>query len=134
MIIASRITTIYKTFTRHDRKYSFFSVSGRDEDFLYYSHLSRPNRSLMFGRDFIGQLPHLMERDDLCIECGLGLSISGGVSLDNGDLIDWHCPVEMANQLLTDLREQLGNEGQWIELFDPATLIQTKYHGIVFHS
>lgn len=117
MAITSDITEIHKAFTRHDRKYLFFSVSGRDEDFLYYSHMSRPLRSLMFGRNFLSQMPHLMENEDLCIECGLGLSIAGGIALDNGDLIEWHYSVETANQVLIDLREMLGDEGHWIELF-----------------
>ena len=111
------IQKIHQTFSRHDRLYCIFSVTGRDEEFLYYSHMSRPLRSLMFGRNFLGQLPRLMAKEDLCIECGLGLSVAGGVALDDGDKIVWHCTVEEANRVLTDLRERMGAEGQWIELF-----------------
>ena len=118
------IQTIHQTFSRHDRQYCIFSVTGRDEVFLYYSHMSRPLRSLMFGRNFLGQLPRLMEKEDLCIECGLGLSVAGGVALDDGDKIAWHFTVEEANRVLTDLRERLGAEGQWIELFPLSILMK----------
>lgn len=111
------ISSVHSVFFRHDRKYCIFAVAGRDDDFLYYSHTSLPLRSLMFGKNFPDQLPGLMEREELCIECGLGLSINGGVALDAGDLIAWHCTVEEANRILVALKENLGEEGRWIEPF-----------------
>jgi hypothetical protein len=117
MALVPEILAIHTTFTRHERRYCLFSVARRGGEFLYYSHASRPLRSLMFGRNFLGQLPSLMEKEDLCIECGLGLSVDGGVALDNGDLIAWHCTVEEANRILARLKEIPGEDGQWIELF-----------------
>ena len=111
------IEAIHQTFSRHDRRYCIFSVAGRNEVFLYYSHMSRPLRSLMFGRNFLDQLPRLMEKEDLCIECGLGLSVTGGVALDNGDRIAWHCTIGEANHILKGLKYRLGDEGQWIKMF-----------------
>jgi len=111
------IEKIHHIFVRHDRNYCIFSVTGRDEKFLYYSHRSRPLRSLIFGRDFVDRLPQLMKNEELCIECGLGLSIAGGVALDNGDCVEWHYTVEEANRVLTGLRGSLGDDGYWIELF-----------------
>jgi len=117
MVSRSMIHSIHRIFSRYDRQYCIFSVNGRDEEFLYFSHRSRPLRSFMFGRDFLGQLPRLMEKEDLCIECGLGLLVAGGIALDNGHCIAWYCPVEEANRVLGGLKEKLGDEGQWIELF-----------------
>jgi hypothetical protein len=111
------IPAIHQTFSRHERRYCIFSVNGSDEEFLYYSHASRPLRSLMFGRDFIGQLLPLMEKEDLCIECGLGLLVTGGVALDNGDRIAWHCTADEANRIVVGLKERLGVEGRRIESF-----------------
>jgi hypothetical protein len=111
------IQAVHQIFSRHDRHYCIFSVNGRDEEFLYYSHRSLPFRSLIFGRDFVGHLPRLMENEDLCIECGLGLSVTGSVALDDGDRIAWHCSVAEANHVLILLQEWLGADGQWIELF-----------------
>jgi hypothetical protein len=117
MVSTPIIQVIHQTFSRHDRQYCIFSLAGRDEEFLYYSHTSLPLRSFMFGRNFLGQLPRLMEKEDLCIECGLGLSVAGGVALDGGDCIAWHCTVEKANRVLAALRETLGAGGQWVALF-----------------
>jgi hypothetical protein len=112
------IGKIHDTFSRHDRKYCLFSVAGRDDDLLYYSHRSKPLRSLMFGKDFTGHIPALVrENDSLCIECGLGLAVAGGVALDNGDLLAWNFSAEEANRILAALRDRLGKEGSWIVLF-----------------
>ena len=117
MTASPEIRKIHTTFSRHERRYCIFSVAGRDEEFLYYSHCERPLCSLMFGRDFLCQLPKLMEKEDLCIECGLGLSVAGGVARDDGDLIAWLCTVEEANRVLESLKKQLGDQGRWITLF-----------------
>lgn len=114
---AAGIRDVSCSFFRHDRWYCFFSVEGRDEDFLYYSHTARPLRSLMYGVDFPGRLPDLMEKGDLCIECGLGLSIHGGVALDDGDLIAWNMSIEEANVILSALRDTQGMEGSFIVAF-----------------
>jgi hypothetical protein len=71
----------------------------------------------MFGRDFLDKLSQLMKNEELCIECGLGLSIVGGIALDSGDCIEWNCSTAEANRVLAGLRDRLGDEGQWIELF-----------------
>ena len=71
----------------------------------------------MFGNDFLGQMAGLREVKDTCIECALGRSVKGGVALDNGDLVSWHCTIEDTNSILTALKNHPGAEGQWIELF-----------------
>ncbi len=111
------ITAVHRRFVRDERRYCLFSVAGKKDDFLYYSHMHRPLRSLMFGDGFLDQLPALMEKEGLCIECGLGLSVAGGVALDDGDLLAWHSTVEEANAILARLKETLGDDGEWIELF-----------------
>ncbi|MDD1702721.1 MAG: hypothetical protein LUQ31_07060 [Methanoregula sp.] len=112
------IREVHDIFLRHDRKYCIFSVSGSDNDYLYYSHVARPLRSLMFGKDFSLRMQALVrENEDLCIECGLGLSITGGVALDNGDLVAWNCEVEDANRILAGLKRYLGTQGEWIAVF-----------------
>jgi hypothetical protein len=71
----------------------------------------------VFGRDFVGQIPQLIKNEELCIECGLGLSVAGGVVLDRGDCTEWHYSVAEANLLLSELMKRLGEQGRWIELF-----------------
>jgi hypothetical protein len=107
----------YLTFHRHDRRYCIFMAEGREEEFLYCSYHSLPLRSLVFGRDLTGAVSGLLEDEALCIECGLGGSVGGGVSNDGGNCIAWHFSIGEANRLLTALRERIGEDGQWIELF-----------------
>jgi hypothetical protein len=117
MVPGHSVSSIITIFTRHDRWYCIFSIAGRPEEFLYYTHRNKPLRSLMFGDHFVAQLPGLMKKEDLCIECGLGLSVKGGVALDDGELIAWHCKVEEGNEILAGLKEMLGENRQWIVLF-----------------
>lgn len=112
-----RIRDIRGSFFRHDRWYCLFRIEGRDEDFLYYSHTTRPLRSLMFGTGFFTRLPDLMENDDLCIECGMGPAVAGGVALDNGDIVAWNCTVDEANQILAGLRVSSGEDETRIQSF-----------------
>lgn len=42
---------------------------------------------------------------------GWDLGLAGGVALDNGDCIVWHCSVSEANRVLARLRDRLGDEG-----------------------
>lgn len=116
MMPVSSAPTILMTFTRHDRWYCIFSLAERTGEYLYYTHEKKPLRSLMFGDHFVDQVPGLMKKEDLCIECGLGLSVKGGVALDDGDHIAWHCTVEEANTILRALKETLGEEGKHLAL------------------
>jgi len=111
------IGKIHSVFTRHDRNYCIFSVNNSADTFIYFSHISHPLRSLFFGKDFLERIPELLKNIDLCIECGLGLSVAGGVALDNGACIEWHCSIAEANRVLAGLNERLGEQGRWIELF-----------------
>nr|WP_320161858.1 hypothetical protein [uncultured Methanoregula sp.] len=117
MACGAVIRTIHDSFDRHGKRYCIFSLDGNDTPFLFFSHTEKPLRSLVFGRDFLRKIPELVEDGDVCIECGLGLSVIGGVALDNGDCVAWNYTEEQANQVLTGLREHLGEEGRWIELF-----------------
>ncbi len=111
------IRKIHKAFTRHDRTYCIFSVNNSADTFIYFSHISLPLRSVFFGKDFLERIPDLLKNNDLCIECGLGTSIKGGVSLDGEDCIAFNYSVRDANRIISCLKDYLGNEGSWIELF-----------------
>jgi hypothetical protein len=108
---------VYHLFERHGRRYCFFSLFGNDDTFLYFSHTEKPLRSIVYGRGFLEKLPALLENEDLCIECGLGLAIAGGIALDGNEIVDHGCSAEEANRILLLLAEHLGDQGLWIEQF-----------------
>jgi len=108
---------VHHLFNRHDRQYCFFSLPGHDDVFLYFSHTEKPLRSLVYGRGFLEKLPELLENENLCIECGLGLAIAGGIALDGEDIVDQGCSAEEANAVLLLLAEHLNDRGSWIERF-----------------
>jgi hypothetical protein len=56
-----------------------------------------------------------MKNEEICIECGLGLSIAGCVALDCGDCVEWHYTIAEANRTLSKLKDVLGEQGKWIE-------------------
>lgn len=115
--MASTPVLIHSLFDRHERRYCFFSLEGDDNTFLYFSHKEKPLYSLVYGNNLLLKLPGLLENDTLCIECGLGLAIAGGIALDGNEVVDHGCSADVANRALHLLREQMGNEGSWIRLF-----------------
>ena len=117
MAMARTPVRIHSFFDRHERRYCFFSLKGDENTFLYFSHKEKPLYSLVYGRDFLKSLPRLLENDSLCIECGLGLAIAGGIALDGNEAVDYGCSAEVANRTLHNLREQMGPEGSWIRFF-----------------
>jgi hypothetical protein len=109
--------TIHHLFERDNRRYCFFSLEEKKVTFLYFSHREKPLRSLVYGRGFLEKLPDLLGNENLCIECGLGLAIAGGIALDGEETIDHGCMVSEANRVLARLRDRMGSEGSWIEPF-----------------
>jgi hypothetical protein len=94
------VREVHLRFLRDDRDYCAFSLSENSHEFLYFSHRSRPLRSLFYEKD-----------PGLCIECGLGIRILGSVSLDGPDCIAWNCSRWVANRILAGLRRCMGDEG-----------------------
>jgi hypothetical protein len=72
---------------------------------------------LIFGHGFLLKLPGLLEKEDLCIECGMGLSVAGGVALDDGELLAWNTTIHEAESILSALKKAMGDAGYWIEQF-----------------
>lgn len=109
MLSDSGAITILLQFFRHDRNYWIFSLTDNPYTFLYFSHTKRDLRSLFYGTGFLDEIPRLQEKPDLCIECGLGTRIRGGVSLDSGEVAAFHCNRKSANRLIGKLRERSGS-------------------------
>ena len=112
-----QIGTVYETFSRDERDYCIFSLADSSHTFIYFSHTSRPLRSLFYGNGFLERVKALPEKSGICLECSLGTAISGGVSMDGKDSVAFNCSVDKANQILVSLKEHLGEEGSWIDCF-----------------
>lgn len=113
-----RTIILHRRFFRHDRDYCIFSIEGKPYEFLYFSHREKDLRSLFYGSGFLDTIPQIeQEKPDLCIECGLGTRIKGGVSLDEGDIVSWHCSSKKANGILLALCNILGDDEGWIRTF-----------------
>lgn len=103
--------SILRRFARHEREYWVFTLGNGPEEFLYFSHRTCDLRSLLYGSGFFEEILRIEEeKPHLCIECGLGTRIRGGVSLDGGEIVVWNCSVPSANEILKDLREKCGND------------------------
>ncbi len=100
--------TILRQFTRHDREYWIFSVQGNPHTFLYFSHRKKDLRALFYGNSFTDEIPRIEQDAGLCIECGLGTRIRGGVSLDGGEVVAFNCERGAANRLVGRLRKISG--------------------------
>jgi hypothetical protein len=111
------IGTVYETFSRDERNYCIFSLADSSRTFIYFSHASRPLRSLFYGNGLLERVKALPEKSGICLECSLGTALTGGVSMDGKDCVAFNCSVDNANQILGSLKEHLGIECSWIEEF-----------------
>jgi hypothetical protein len=103
---AAGISDIFMEFTRHERRYYVFSVNDSPFTFLYFTHLrERSLRALFYGEDFLPAIRTLWKNEQICIECGLGTRIKGGVSLDRDELVASGFSTEEANKLIEQLKE-----------------------------
>jgi hypothetical protein len=119
MIVTKRqVSEINRQFTHHGRRYYLFSVYEDPSSFLYFCRLEGlPLRSLIFGDDFDAALPSMMKDESICIECGLGAKIKGGISVDGDMLVEFTMTREQANQLLDDLRRLLPEDDAFLQPF-----------------
>jgi hypothetical protein len=114
---AREILEILMLFSHNDREYCVFSLRDTPYTYLYFSHRERPLRALFFGKDFRDEITQLVQQSDLCIECGLGTRIRGGISLDGADSVSMNISLEEANVIITLLHNRLNTGGEWIVPF-----------------
>jgi hypothetical protein len=114
------IQEILMQFSHNDREYCIFSLQDTPDMYLYFSHRERPLRALFFGKDFRDEITRLAQQSDICIECGLGTRIHGGISLDGADSVSMNISLEEANVIITLLKNRLNPGGEWIAPF-PAS-------------
>jgi hypothetical protein len=89
---------IIKEWVLAEKKYLVFEHSG--ETFLYYSDHQGIISGLMKGLNFEKRIEELLKEPDKCIECSICDLISVGISVDNGEIVEFGLTVKEANTIL----------------------------------
>jgi hypothetical protein len=93
-----------KSFTQDGKIYILFQCDSSPHDFLYFSHLVKPLRSLFFGSGLAQKVAAAREMRQSCIECHIGTGFEGGISLDGTDLVELNYTKNQANTLIAELK------------------------------
>lgn len=100
------------------RKYIIFSLRNDDRIFLYYINRKRPVKGLFYGKGFLGDIPQLLADPSVdCLECKLGTQIMGGVSFDEGEIIENNMTLKECNEILTELKKELIISNDMVQFF-----------------
>jgi len=82
-----------------------FTLESSSEEYLFFQNETKSVRSIFFGQHFADRIPGLRENPkNECIECSLGLDISGGISIDETDQVEFGISVEEANNIIDCLK------------------------------
>ncbi|MHA1744940.1 MAG: hypothetical protein ACTSWW_03005, partial [Promethearchaeota archaeon] len=92
------IEKIHLVFKHHNQEYVLFTVTNSPYDYIFFQNEAKTVRSIIFGY-FAERIPRLMQDPKIeCIECSLGLDISGGISIDGKDQVEFGISVQEANR------------------------------------
>jgi len=118
MVKKIRIKKIYSIFYLSDRNYILFSTNYSKHDFLYYKHLEKDIKALLLGENLQNALPEILKNQKLeYVELILDKFIHGGISYNQGDLVESNFSKGKANQIITKLKKKINLDLAIIELF-----------------
>lgn len=101
----TKIDTINLVFKHHSQDYVLFTMTNSPNDFIFLQNETKNVRSMFFGHNFAERIPILIQDPkNECIECSLGLDISGGISIDGKDQVEFGISVEEANSIIDGLK------------------------------
>jgi hypothetical protein len=112
------IKKIESVFRHHDKIYILFSLNNSKFEFLYFTTNNYRIRSLLFGKDLISKVT--LNREDksiTCIECSLCSKIDGGISFDDGSIVENDLTIEKCNLILKELKNNLIEYAEIIKFF-----------------
>ena len=118
--MAEKITIkkIDSVFRHDDKTYILFSLINSKFEYLYFTTPDYRIRSILFGKDLISQVS--LNREDKsisCIECNLCSKIDGGISFDNGSIVENDLTVDKCNLILKELKNTLIEYAEIIKFF-----------------
>jgi hypothetical protein len=118
MVKRIKVKKINSVFYLDDRNYVLFTTNYSRHDFLYYKHLEKDIKALLFGENLQNALPVVLKNHKLeNVELILDKYILGGVSYNEGNLIESDFSRSMANQVISNLQNKIGLDSVIIELF-----------------
>jgi hypothetical protein len=118
MVKRLKVKKINSVFYLDDRNYVLFTTNYSKHDFLYYKHLEKDIKALLFGENLQNALPIVLKNQKLeNIELHLDKYILGGVSYNEGELVESDFSRTMANQVISTLKNKIGLASVIIELF-----------------
>ncbi|MFX1575142.1 MAG: hypothetical protein ACFFB0_20590 [Promethearchaeota archaeon] len=118
MVKKIKIKKIYSIFYLKDRNYVVFRANYSKYDFLFYKHLEKDIKALLFGENLQNALSEVLENPELeYVEILLDKIVHGGVSYNEGDLVESDFTKSKANQIISKLKNKLGFDSIVIELF-----------------
>ena len=101
-----------------NRNYVLFSTNYSNDDFLYYKHLEKNIKALFFGEKLQEVLPEVLKtQKSEHVEFFLDKYIHGGVSYNEGELVENNFSKVQTNQILLSLKNKIGISSEIIEFF-----------------
>ena len=113
-----KIEKVHSFFRHNNKDYILFSIRNSPCHYLYFTSDDYTIRSLMYGENLLLPISSSLEKSTTsCIECNLGSLIQGGVSLDEGNLVEFNLTIEKSNQILKELGKIIIDKKEMLKLF-----------------
>ncbi len=80
--------------------YDIFEKEG--QSYLFYTDPQGSLKGLLKGHNFASRIEELSKDPNRCIECSVCDLIDAGISVDNGDIIEFGLSVQQANDILEE--------------------------------
>ncbi|MFW9939211.1 MAG: hypothetical protein ACFFD5_16330 [Candidatus Thorarchaeota archaeon] len=118
MVKKLKVKKIFSILYLNDRNYILFSTNYSNNDFLYYKNLESDIKALLFGENLQEVLLNILKNQKSeYIEVILDKYILGGLSYNEGELVESNLSRTSANQILSNLKSKIGISSNIIELF-----------------
>ncbi|MFX0028322.1 MAG: hypothetical protein ACFE8B_03870 [Candidatus Hermodarchaeota archaeon] len=118
MVKKLKVKKVFSILYLDARNYVLFSPNYSKHEFLYYKHLEKDIKALLFGENLQKILPEALKNEESkYIEILLDRFILGGLSYNNGELVESYFSKSQANQILSNLKNKIGISSEIIELF-----------------
>ncbi len=80
----------------------YYLLLNEGEQYLYYTDDRGSLKGLMKGRNFEQRIEELVQHPEICIECSICDLITAGISVDNGDIVEFGLSAQDANRILEE--------------------------------